>query len=185
MSLTILFAALTYFNPSFHLFAVAVKTSQVVSNSNSKLPSENITLGVISWNLAEKIVPHIKFLKDFRDSYDIVAIGVQECEDIRPRREEGRRSRRLRMLQRKGLGKDFKCIVQSKLGGIQLSVYAKHNASKAIKSIEVIDVACGIGNVLVNKGAICALLRINGKTLALVNSHLAAHQNKVYIHIFS
>lgn len=142
------------------------------------IPSQNLTMGVITWNLAEKQLIEMDFLKSFK-ACDIVAIGVQECEDIRPRRKEGRRSRKLRALQRKIMGKDFKCLVQSKLGGIQLTVYARSNVSTAVQGVQVVDVACGVGNVLMNKGAVCALLRIRGKTIALINSHLAAHQNKV------
>ena len=44
----------------------------------------------------------------------------------------------------------------------------------------MLDVACGIGNMINNKGAICALLRMkNSKTIAVVNAHLAAHSDKV------
>ena len=46
-------------------------------------------------------------------------------------------------------------------------------------SAQVLDVACGVGNVLTNKGAICVLLRVRGKIVALINAHLAAHVGKV------
>jgi phosphatidylinositol-bisphosphatase len=149
------------------------------SISTTSIPSHNnITMGIITWNLAEKQLTEMDFLKSFK-TCDIVAIGVQECEDIRPRRQEGRRSRKLRALQRKAMGKDYKCLVQSKLGGIQLTVFVRTNISDIVQGIEIVDVACGVGNVLMNKGAICALLRMEGKTIALINSHLAAHQTKV------
>ena len=45
---------------------------------------------------------------------------------------------------------------------------------------QVVDVACGIGQILANKGAVGVVLKMrSGKTLALVNAHLAAHQIKV------
>jgi hypothetical protein len=44
----------------------------------------------------------------------------------------------------------------------------------------VVEVACGIGQILANKGAVAVVLKMkSGKTLALINAHLAAHQNKV------
>lgn len=165
------------------LFFGNICSSAKVKSDLSKPPIKtttpsNLTVGVITWNLAEKQLTEMDFLKSFQ-TCDIVAIGVQECEDIRPRRKEGRRSRKLRALQRKMIGKDFKCIAQSKLGGIQLAVFARTNLSAVVQGVEIIEVACGVGNVLMNKGAICALLRMKGKTIALINSHLAAHQNKV------
>ena len=49
-----------------------------------------------------------------------------------------------------------------------------------ILGVLVLDVACGIGNMINNKGAICVLLRMkNSKTIALVNAHFAAHSDKV------
>ncbi len=63
--------------------------------------------------------------------------------------------------------------------GIQLAVYLKKSILHLVEGIQVIEVACGIGNILANKGGICVLLRIKGYTLALINAHLAAHQHKV------
>jgi hypothetical protein len=65
------------------------------------------------------------------------------------------------------------------MGGLQIAVHVKKTIVKKIIGIQVIDVACGVGNVLTNKGAVCVLLRIKGKTLALINAHMAAHQGKV------
>ena len=48
-----------------------------------------------------------------------------------------------------------------------------------VKGIQVIEVACGVGTILANKGAVCIILRIKGKTIAFVNAHLAAHQTHV------
>lgn len=65
------------------------------------------------------------------------------------------------------------------MGGLQIAVHVKRSIVKKIIGVQVLDVACGVGNVLTNKGAVCVLLRIKGKTLALINAHMAAHQGKV------
>lgn len=137
-------------------------------------------VSVITWNLAEKELQAsgCEFLRDFRNS-DFIVIGVQECEDIKPRRHEGRRSRAWKKIQETTFGRSFECLAQHKIGGIQLAVYCKRKLAKRVQGVQVMDVACGIGNVLSNKGAICVLLRMKGKTLALINAHLAAHQGKV------
>jgi hypothetical protein len=84
-----------------------------------------LNVSIVSWNLAEKQLPYkgVNFLSQFNNS-DIVCIGVQECEDIRPRREEGRKSRALRMWQSKLLGKTYQSIARSKLGG-KINVFSK------------------------------------------------------------
>lgn len=93
----------------------------------------------------------------------------------------GHRSKAWRALQDASLGKTFTCLAQHKMGGLQIAVYAKKNIANKIQGTQILDVACGVGNVLTNKGAICVLLRIKGKTLALINAHLAAHVGKVSI----
>lgn len=139
-----------------------------------------VKMAVISWNMAEKApnAQDASFLKTYNSS-DIVVFGIQECEDIRPRRREGHRTRRWRDLQRKFLGKDFSCLASHKMGGLFMSIYMKKNIMKKVQGVQLVDVACGVGNVLTNKGAVGAVLRINNKTIALINSHLAAHQKYV------
>ena len=106
-------------------------------------------------------------------------MGVQECENIKPRRNEGHRSKTWRKIQKSILGKQYDCLAQHKMGGLQIAVHVKRSIVKKIIGVQVLDVACGVGNVLTNKGAVCVLLRIKGKTLALINAHMAAHQGKV------
>jgi hypothetical protein len=145
-------------------------------------PLDSFNITIVTWNLAEKKVSDAdcSFLKSYRNG-DIVVFGVQECENIKPRREEGHRSRAWRSIQRSALGKSFECLAEHKMGGLQIAVYAKKKIANQIQGLQVLDVACGIGNVLANKGAVCVLLRVKGKTLALVNAHLAAHKGKVRI----
>jgi hypothetical protein len=151
--------------------------SKVIDERGSAL-----NMSIISWNMAE-VAPNTKdcaFIRGYRSS-DIVVFGIQECEDIRPRRREGHRTRLWRELQRKLLGRQFQCIGSHKMGGLFLSVYAKQTALEKIRGVQLVDVACGVGNVLTNKGAVGAILRFGNKTVALVNSHLAAHQKYVSV----
>lgn len=153
------------------------------AQSNATSSSRNdtaLSVSVVTWNFAEKCPTEndVGFLKDLKGK-DIIVLGVQECEDIKPRRHEGHRSRAWRALQKKVLGKQYKCIAQHKMGGLQMAVYGTKKASKLIQGMQILDVACGVGNVLTNKGGICVLLRIKGKTVSFINGHFAAHQNKV------
>ena len=167
------------------LESARVNTQIRLDNEFNNQTVLNIT--TLTWNLAEKspLERDCTFLTTYRNS-DVVVIGIQECEDIRPRRNEGRRSIKWRKLQTEGLGKTFIHLTQHKLGGMQIGVFVKKKYSKLIKSIELFEVACGIGNVMANKGAVMVLLRIFNKSVLFVNAHLAAHQNKVNIkkHIY-
>jgi len=158
----------------------ALGDTESTNSSVSKNSSEPISVSVVTWNFAEKCPSEhdAAFLKDLRGR-DLIVLGVQECEDIKPRRHEGHRSRAWRALQKKVFGKQYKCLAQHKMGGLQLAVYGSKRFAKQVQGMQVLDVACGVGNVLTNKGGICVLLRIRGKTLALINGHFAAHQTKV------
>jgi len=51
-------------------------------------PNE-ISIGVMTWNMAETspLPEHVSFLNKFKDC-DLVVLGVQETENIKPRRED-------------------------------------------------------------------------------------------------
>ena len=163
--------------PAPEVLAASINSINSNSSSNSSAP---LSVSVVTWNFAEKCPSEhdALFLKGMRGR-DLIVLGVQECEDIKPRRHEGHRSRAWRALQKKVFGKQYKCIAQHKMGGLQMAVYGSKRAAKQVQGLQILDVACGVGNVLTNKGGICVLLRIKGKTLALINGHFAAHQTKV------
>jgi len=51
---------------------------------------------------------------------------------------------------------------------------------KTLKSVEVTDVACGIGNVVHNKGSVVVRVTFkNGRNAIFIGCHLAAHAGKV------
>jgi hypothetical protein len=66
------------------------------------------------------------------------------------------------------------------MGGLMLNVYCKKRIKKMITGMQLFEVACGVGNVLTNKGAVGLVLRLHDNTtLGLINVHLAAHVKKV------
>lgn len=165
--------------------------SPILSSSDTRL-----TLGALTWNHAETspTLRDCDFLRDFV-SEDLVVlgkvtlivvarlslvVGLQECEDIRPRRHEGRRSRKWREIRESFLKTTHDCIVDHKLGGMQLSLYCKKTSEFPFKEFKVIEVPCGVGNVIGNKGAIALVLKMRKqRSIALINCHLAAHESKV------
>ena len=139
--------------------------------------STKITVSVVTWNFAEASPSEdeAKFLRQFRKAHpslssqdgrkgsDIVLIGGQETEDIKPRRAEGNRSRELRRLVIKMLGKDYVPIAIHSLGGVQFCLCVRREILNEVELCSVADVTCGIGNVFHNKGAICAYVQMKAR----------------------
>lgn len=144
-------------------------------------PSDLIC-SIVTWNLAEEspAEEEAAFFKQFR-GHDIVLISGQECENIKPRRAEGRRSREYRRLMIKYLGSEYVPIALHMLGGIQFGLFCKRSILNDVKLVSVADVTCGIGNVFHNKGAIAAFVTLQNKSpaqslrLLFVTAHMAAH----------
>ncbi|KAJ8614590.1 hypothetical protein CTAYLR_004971 [Chrysophaeum taylorii] len=134
---------------------------------------EQLRVGVVSWNLATRspLARDCRFLKQFADC-DLVVVGCQEVETLKPRRNEGRRSARLLELIGKVL-KGFR-IVRHVSGGVQLFVLTRTSAK-----FRFADVACGVGNLLKNKGAVGCFVVVDKAKLLFITAHLAAHEPKV------
>ncbi len=185
-----------------------VKTD-IQSIAESEDDESDITVSVVSWNLAEQVIPEndAAFIRKFRstprcqqdgeDGSDIVLISSQECENIKPRRSEGHRSRELRRLMIKMLGKNYVPLAIHSLGGIQFGLFCKRSILSDIEFVSIADVTCGIGNVFHNKGAIGAFLQMKSRIssrsegadvkmrtaksvkMLFVTAHLAAHVKNV------
>jgi hypothetical protein len=157
-------------------------------------------VSVVTWNLAEESPSEedAAFIRKFRKSgisrgsgSDLVLVSGQECENIKPRRSEGSRSREFRRLTIKMLGKEYVPIALHLLGGIQFGLFAKRSFLKEIEDVSIADVTCGIGNVFHNKGAIAAFVQIKARNsstgdssekprskslrMMFVTAHMAAH----------
>ena len=155
------------------------------------MDEECLTLSVVTWNLGEAAASEkeASFIRQFRQGSDLVMIGAQECEDIKPRRAEGHRSRHLRKLGIQMLGEDYVPLAIHSLGGIQMALYCRREKLNDVEFIGLADVTCGVGNVFHNKGAIGVYLKLKQHSsnsdevktskVLLVTGHLAAHVKNV------
>ena len=66
---------------------------------------------------------------------------------------------------------------QENLAATTISVFV--HGSTSGRSVEVSRVACGLGGVLLNKGAVGIALQVFQTRMCFISSHLAAHQHKV------
>ncbi len=84
------------------------KEEVVISRHKSVQHVNSLRMMLLTWNLGETSPPaeDCKFISEMaaHDDADIVCLAVQEVENIKPRRHEGRRSREWKRLQWKALG---------------------------------------------------------------------------------
>jgi hypothetical protein len=170
---------------------VTDSTEISVTEASNDADKECFTLSVVTWNLGEAPPSEreASFIRQFRHESDLVMIGAQECEDIKPRRSEGHRSRHLRRLGILMLGEKYVPIAIHSLGGIQMALYCRREKLDDVEFIGLADVTCGVGNVFHNKGAIGVYLKLKHRIkdsdyaksskVLLVTSHLAAHVKNV------
>jgi hypothetical protein len=144
---------------------------------------DDVNITFVTWNLAQcsPSKADCAFLSSAAADSAVVAIGLQEVEMLKPRRQEGRRSRLIRRIFLSTLGKDFVPVSTTRLGSIQMFVFIRKSLKGLIdrRSLRTWEVSCGVGNVLQNKGALGLAMNIGGHRLALIAAHLAAHQSKV------
>jgi phosphatidylinositol-bisphosphatase len=175
----------------------ASRSFDIQSIASSSDGENDITVSVVTWNLAETSPSEeeASFIKNFKGlqgkgGSDFVLISGQECENIKPRRKEGHRSREFRRLMIRLLGRKFVPLVLHSLGGVQLGLFCKKAILDDVEFAGVADVACGIGNVFHNKGAIGAFVKMKAKPSAqsdrsaslrmlFVTAHMAAHVKNI------
>ncbi|KAJ6233062.1 type ii inositol 1 [Anaeramoeba flamelloides] len=79
----------------------------------------------------------------------------------------------------KSLSAEYVCLKVSQLSGILLAVYVKKSIRSEITQVKTSQVACGILNVLGNKGGVAIRLSWFDSNIVIINSHLACSLSKV------
>jgi len=174
------------------IFASAPVENVTVNTTNTTIQAiapPCATVACVTWNLAatSPSSKDAKFLERLR-RHDLVCVCVQELEDLKPRRQPGHRSEAwTALLAEKFPAKTHSIVADQSAGPVRLTILQKRK-SKLVK-VEACtcgDVACGIGNVLRNKGCAAAFLdlkvrydKMTGSAkLLVISAHLAAHAHK-------
>lgn len=61
------------------------------------------------------------------------------------------------------LGPKYVPLALHSLGGVQFALFCKKSILKELEHVSIADVACGIGNVFHNKGAIGAFVKMKAR----------------------
>jgi hypothetical protein len=160
-------------------------TSRSLALDTDSIPDSEITCSVVTWNLAESSPSEsdAAFMRGFRKARgsgsDFVLFGGQETENTKPRRTEGSRSRELRRILIKMLGKSYVPLALHSLGGVQFALFCKSNMVDQLEHVSIADVACGIGNVFHNKGAIGAFVKMKAQNVGPGGKDLTNREKSV------
>ena len=175
------------------IFASSVVENVTINTTNTTiqqpLAPPCATVACVTWNLAatSPSSKDAKFLEKLR-RHDLVCICVQELEDLKPRRQPGHRAEAwTQLLAEKFPAKTHHIVADQSAGPVRLTILQKKK-SKLVKveACATGDVACGIGNVLRNKGCAAAFLDLKVRydksagsaKFLVISAHLAAHAHK-------
>ncbi len=178
--------------------------SNETAKSLSRKPFKKLIVSCMTFNLANLLLPPntIKELLSGQfpnpsspstptilSGSDLIFISTCETEPLKPRRTEGSRSTTLRTqvittcCPTRFQNNNYTPLAIHSLGGVQAILLVRTTLLRHVTHVHVADVACGVGNVLHNKGGIGVYLTMErggkSKRMLFVSSHLAAHEGKI------
>ncbi|KAI1286197.1 Phosphatidylinositol 4,5-bisphosphate 5-phosphatase A [Halotydeus destructor] len=168
---------------SVKLVFLFVALKSIVSHYEVSCTEEATRIRLISYNVQEKDPDKLDVAELLQltgnATADIVAIGLQEVDswatDYLVQVSYDDWSRVISKTFREA---GYFEVGRERMAGIVLNVYAKMAALGEMKFIETESKKRGFGGVLSNKGAVGVSFFYRGTSVAILNSHLAAHQEK-------
>lgn len=141
-------------------------------------PEQKLHIFIGTWNVGNaRPADNLSAWLPTTSFYDIIAIGVQEC-DYPARAPHTECSKDWMATLRSVLGSDYKVVLGITRGQMRLAVFVRMDVEKAISDVNSGSEATGVGNVIPNKGGVCIALKFWDTSLCFVNCHLAAHEGQ-------
>jgi hypothetical protein len=159
--------------------AAAAGGSSVTVETKSPIDdaiTQKIKVFIGTWNVGNKPPPD-DLTPWIPDGYDIYCIGTQECK-YNPRGDFASCAGDWGGSLIRHFGRGFTSIKYNSLWEIRMAVFARNEHMRYISNVQSHTEACGVGNVLGNKGGVVTSFTFNHTSLCFINSHLAAHQRK-------
>ncbi|KAL6745845.1 Endonuclease/exonuclease/phosphatase [Haematococcus lacustris] len=144
-----------------------------------------LRLHVITFNMGEALPETLPdtLLSAYRGGADLYVVGSQEScplPDWEKLLQDSLGPAYVKVAQESLTAINVKPAVKPiNLSAISLILYARQEVAHLITEIQTSFVACGVGNVLHNKGGVAVSCRVAGVRLLLVTCHLAAHDEYV------
>lgn len=79
----------------------------------------------------------------------------------------------------KDINDEFELLESTSMVGLGLLVYVWRGLKRLIQNVQIAELPRGVGGVLGNKGAIYVRFEIFDTSICLINSHFAAHRDKL------
>lgn len=158
---------------------MALVTQMIHVKQGQKVDLSRVSVYCGSWNVGGLGVP----TKDQGEiptwipqfEHDIYAISFQECPG--PRRQEWTEYLNKEYLS--GCGNNYVLVSNKALWEIGVVVFARSDLLCHISNIETGSIACGIGDVLGNKGGAAVAMSVGNTMMCFVTCHLAARAERI------
>mmetsp|Transcript_42494 Transcript_42494/g.117618 ORF Transcript_42494/g.117618 Transcript_42494/m.117618 type:complete len:403 (-) Transcript_42494:212-1420(-) len=111
--------------------------------------------------------------------FDMYVIGTQEAERSIEKSVLNPSKAKWLLRLNAELGDGFVCVASHSLVAIHLAVYVRRGLLAEVSGVQSAHVACGLGDILGNKGGVGISLRVGRTSMLCVNAHFAAHQTKI------
>eukprot|EP00808_Paulinella_micropora_P000617 g66958.t1 len=132
-----------------------------------------------TWNLGNKRPTEEELARWIpAGDYDIMAIGTQECKFDPQEPWDSCKNDWIGELVRL-MGKEYVLVRYLSLWEIRLAVFIRVTLASLVSNVSTWKEATGIGGVMGNKGGVLIGLHIQHTSLLMINSHLAAHTDKL------
>lgn len=160
----------------------------LLDSVHEKTPGKKLTIFVGTWNVGKS--GPVEDLSQFipPNAYDAYAIGMQECPHtqrdawvVEFQRQLGGFAKEYSSLAEKDRDEqsNYEIVGNVKLWEISLVVFARKDIAYKVTCREAATVACGVGDVLGNKGGASVFFRYEDTTICFVTCHLAARAERI------
>ncbi|GAB5372451.1 hypothetical protein AAMO2058_001666500 [Amorphochlora amoebiformis] len=163
-------------SPTVNAFATIPTNMMRYDKFNEKAAS--VFIG--TWNVGQSIV--YDSLDDFipPNKFDIYAIGLQECRVKDRNKWELELAHHINLNYRGSESKNsYDLIKHHALREINLFIFVRKSLVNKVTNIEAQHVACGVGNVVGNKGGVGISFSLYDTKVCFVACHLAARSERL------
>lgn len=163
-------------------------TTFLLDSVHEETPGHKVSIFCGTWNVGSSAP--VDSISNFipSNTYDLYAIGLQECPHTQReawvaeiQRQIGGSGAEFTSLSDKERDEQssYQIVGSAKLWEISLVVFARRDMAYKVTCREVATVACGVGDVLGNKGGAAVFFRIEDTTLCFLTCHLAARAERI------
>lgn len=142
---------------------------------------KKLSIRTVTWNLCARAPPSVEDTRANllpRNKYHMYVIGTEECERSIAQSALNPSKKVWEKYLSEVLGSNYVPIKAHTLQAIHIMVFAHKSVAHLCSEVSSGAVATGVADTLGNKGGVIVSMLVGKTRFALVNVHLAAHQNK-------